>query len=99
MFAESLSSTPIAIQEWKVSVDWNLQTHRINSGYENNAEDENGELAADDRQVRYLDSKINIAENVDFFSVHVYLPWVEQHHQNRNVLLRVRVMSTQDEKR
>lgn len=56
-----------------------MQAHRINSSYENSAEKENGELADNDRQVRYLDTKINIAENVDFFGVHVYLPRVEKY--------------------
>lgn len=79
MFAKSLSSTLIIMREWKVNVKWNMQAHRINSSYENNAENENGELAANDRKVRYLDTKINITENVDFFGVHVYLPRVEKY--------------------
>jgi hypothetical protein len=62
-------------------------THSINSSYQHNAQEDDRKLTADDCVVCDLNSIVNITEHLELFCVHIYLPRVEQHSENRNVLL------------
>jgi hypothetical protein len=57
-------------------------THRVYSRYQNDAQQEDRELAADDGEIRNLNSVVNIAEDLELPCIYIDLPRVQQHNQN-----------------